>query len=292
MCASLSNKACGTYGYGIMHTCVFRSQVFRVRSQVSTHPWPILMHPCAQVTSASWMGRDLWSHANDLWPQHISAWCLATDLWPDDHANDLWPDSDQKSNGRQNWCGAVCVPLLLVPALRFAVCCSVLQLVAVCCSVLQCVAVCRYCRCQLLEWHDSFICATSLIHLCDMTRSCVWYLCVMTHSHVWQDSFKYCISACVRGCTCTHVCVWVSECVHVCACVCVCVSVCLRVCVCVCVSLQRSLSIGNSVLSHFLLCCAEIFLRMQINQPPPPHFFHSPPNPHIPEGWRPHCLRV
>jgi len=40
-------------------------------------------------------------------------------------------------------------------------------------------------------WHDSFICATWLIHMCDMTHSCVsWlmHMCDLTHSH---DLFIY-----------------------------------------------------------------------------------------------------
>ena len=49
-------------------------------------------------------------------------------------------------------------------------------------------------------WHDSFICVTWLIHMCDKTRSYVWHdsfvcvtwlirMCDMTHSYVWHDSF-------------------------------------------------------------------------------------------------------
>jgi len=49
-------------------------------------------------------------------------------------------------------------------------------------------------------WHDSFICVTWLVHVCDMTRSYVWHhsfirvtwlihMCDMTHSYVWHDSF-------------------------------------------------------------------------------------------------------
>jgi len=47
-------------------------------------------------------------------------------------------------------------------------------------------------------WHDSFICETWLIHMCDMTHSqhstwlrVTWLLHMwdMTHSYVWHDSF-------------------------------------------------------------------------------------------------------
>jgi len=54
-------------------------------------------------------------------------------------------------------------------------------------------------------WHDSFICVTWNIHMCDMTHSSVWHdsfvqvtqvtwlicMCDMTHSYVWHDSFIY-----------------------------------------------------------------------------------------------------
>jgi len=51
-------------------------------------------------------------------------------------------------------------------------------------------------------WHDTFICETCLIHICDMTYSYVWHasficvtwlnhMCDMTHSYVWHDSFIY-----------------------------------------------------------------------------------------------------
>jgi len=94
-------------------------------------------------------------------------------------------------------CVAVCCSVLQYAAM----CCSVLQCAAVCCSMLQCVAVC----CSVLSvfgvwflafltknkspvwhslsrvWHDSFICVTWLIHMCDMTHSYVrqeFFTCV------------------------------------------------------------------------------------------------------------------
>jgi len=46
---------------------------------------------------------------------------------------------------------------------------------------------------HLLVWHDSSICVTWLIHMCDMTLFiCVTWLihmCDMTYSYVWHDSF-------------------------------------------------------------------------------------------------------
>jgi len=51
-------------------------------------------------------------------------------------------------------------------------------------------------------WHDSFICVTWLIHMCDMTHSYVvhdsficndeinlHHTCDMTHSYMWHDAF-------------------------------------------------------------------------------------------------------
>jgi len=49
-------------------------------------------------------------------------------------------------------------------------------------------------------WHDTFTCVTWLIYMCDMTHSCrrrdsficvTWliHMCDMTHSYVWHDSF-------------------------------------------------------------------------------------------------------
>jgi len=65
-----------------------------------------------------------------------------------------------------------------------AVCCSVMQCVAMCCSVLQCVAVC----CSVLQCDTPysyvrrglFMCVIWLIHMCDMTHSC---MCKYTLQH-------------------------------------------------------------------------------------------------------------
>jgi len=51
-------------------------------------------------------------------------------------------------------------------------------------------------------WHDSFICGTWLIHMCDMTHTYVWHnsyicgtwlihTCYMTHSYAGHDSYIY-----------------------------------------------------------------------------------------------------
>jgi len=67
-------------------------------------------------------------------------------------------------------------------------------------------------------WHDSFICVTWLIHMCDMTHSYVWhdsficvvsltYMCDMTHSYVWRDPF-ICVTWPIHMCGITHLYVW------------------------------------------------------------------------------------
>jgi len=67
-------------------------------------------------------------------------------------------------------------------------------------------------------WHDSFICVTWLIHMCDMTHSYVWHdsficvtwsihMCDMTHSYVWHDPF-ICVTWSIHMCDMTHSYVW------------------------------------------------------------------------------------
>jgi len=86
------------------------------------------------------------------------------------------------------------------------------------------------CPAYVYVWHDSFICVTGLIHMCDMTHSCVWHdsficvtwlihmrvmcMCDMIHSYVcpvyvyvWHDSFM-CVTWLIRTCDVTHSGVW------------------------------------------------------------------------------------
>jgi len=55
------------------------------------------------------------------------------------------------------------------------------------------------------EWNNLFACVTWLIHICDMTDSCVWGwlvwgrglcawgMCDMTHPYVWHDAYSRCV---------------------------------------------------------------------------------------------------
>ena len=63
-------------------------------------------------------------------------------------------------------------------------------------------------------WHDSFICATWLIHMCDVTHSYVqrdsficatWliHMCDMAHSYVWHGPF-ICVTWPIHMCDMTH----------------------------------------------------------------------------------------
>ena len=71
---------------------------------------------------------------------------------------------------------------------------------------------------HLYVWHDSFVCVTWLIRMCDMTHSYVWHdsficvtwlirMCDMTHSYVWHDSFIR-VTWLIRMCDMTHSYVW------------------------------------------------------------------------------------
>jgi len=74
-------------------------------------------------------------------------------------------------------------------------------------------------------WHDSCICVTWLIFVCDMTHSYVWHdsfrcvtwlihMCDITHSYVWHDSF-ICVATLMHTCDITHAYVWHDSCIHV-----------------------------------------------------------------------------
>jgi len=67
-------------------------------------------------------------------------------------------------------------------------------------------------------WRDAFICVTWLVHMCDMTHSYVWHdaficvtwlihMCDMTHSYVWRDSF-ICVTWLIHMCDMTTRHVW------------------------------------------------------------------------------------
>ena len=88
-------------------------------------------------------------------------------------------------------------------------------------------------------WHDSFMCVTWFIHMCDITHSYMWYdsskvpnrlevpdlgpivviivslicvtwlifMCDMTHSYVWHNSF-ICVTWLILMCDMTHSYVW------------------------------------------------------------------------------------
>ena len=75
---------------------------------------------------------------------------------------------------------------------------------------------------EISVWHDSFICVTRLIHLCDMTQPSVWHdsficvtclihLCDMTRSSLWHDSI-ICVTGPFRMCDMMHI--WISHGTH------------------------------------------------------------------------------
>ena len=71
--------------------------------------------------------------------------------------------------------------------------CDVTQL-CVCDMMHLCVFICGTwlisCVPERYVWHDSFICVTWLIHMCDMTQlHDVTHAIHMTHSYAWNDSF-------------------------------------------------------------------------------------------------------
>jgi len=77
--------------------------------------------------------------------------------------------SDRNKRGEKKSCVAACLSVFLC----VAVCCSVLQCVAVCCSV----ETCHACDTSIRTWHDSCMCVTQLMYMCDVT-----------HKYVWRDS--------------------------------------------------------------------------------------------------------
>ena len=96
--------------------------------------------------------------------------------------------------------------------------------------------------------HDSFICVTWPIHMCDMTHSYVWHdlficviwlnhMCDMTHSYLWHDSF-ICAIWLIYMCDMTQI---LSLSLSL--------SLSLTLSFYVCVSLSLSLSFSNSLFS-------------------------------------------
>jgi len=66
-------------------------------------------------------------------------------------------------------------------------------------------------------WHDSFVCMTWSIHMCDMIHSCVWHndIAIWCDAirvtwlilYVWHDSFV-CMTWSIHMCDLIHSCVW------------------------------------------------------------------------------------
>ena len=56
-------------------------------------------------------------------------------------------------------------------------------------------------------WHDSFICVTWLIHMCDMTRPYVWhdlFICVTWPTHMCDPAAHLNNAKPIEICLCTH----------------------------------------------------------------------------------------
>jgi len=78
-------------------------------------------------------------------------------------------------------------------------------------------------------WHESFICAicaTQLVHVCDVIQTCVWcvsFMCVtwliymrdMTLSHMWHDSSK-CVTWLIHMCDVSHSYICVRRVIFIC----------------------------------------------------------------------------
>jgi len=114
-----------------------------------------------------------------------------------------------------------------VPAIRVAVCCSVLPCVAMCCSVLQCVAL----RCSCVTLKSSLAPATRVAVCCSSVLQCG--SCVMLELTRRNTLQQCCVAASVSS-SCV-LCCNVLQCVAMCCSVLQCVAVCCSVLQCVAV---------------------------------------------------------
>jgi len=79
-----------------------------------------------------------------------------------------------------------------------------------CVCVCVCVCVCaprvdRHATILICVWHDSFVCVTWLIHMCDMTHLYVWHdssICVTRRIHMCSMYMR--LFVCVRACVCVR----------------------------------------------------------------------------------------